>query len=223
MTQQPFIRNHQFNLIKKQADWLQRTTSTVSDVKVVAAARESVYLRIAETFPEASPPQLEILERVTACRTAEDFKRYLDALDPLRASFGPLAETQLRKLYPKVKKLKAPDLSAIDWRTVTYLGWTDVAANRLFLVYALNGRLVGIEGRCTPASKKGVCFACNRQEETALFSAVTKHRPAGASPDYFKSVGNYICINSETCNRNISDVAALEKFVRDVSGIADLT
>lgn len=221
MNHSPFVRNHQYNLIRKQTEWLQRATGTVSDVKVVAAARESVYMRIAETFPEASPPQSEILEQVTDCRTAEDFKRYLDALDPLRASFSPLSESQLRKLYPKVKKLKTPNLAAIDWRTVTYLGWTDVAANRLFLVYELNGQPVGIEGRFTPASKKGVCFVCNRQEETALFSAVTKHRPAGASPDYFKSVGNYICLHSDTCNRNITDVGALEKFVRDVTGIAD--
>ncbi|WP_370636339.1 FusB/FusC family EF-G-binding protein [Cohnella sp. CFH 77786] len=114
--------------------------------------------------------------------------------------------------------MKVPDLASLDGRHITYLGWLDIAAGKQFIVYPLDGRLVGIEGRFTPAGKKSMCFVCNRQEEVALFTAITKARPANASPDYYKAIGNYMCVSSETCNRNITDVAALETFLRNVLG-----
>lgn len=43
-----------------------------------------------------------------------------------------------------------------------------------------------------------------------------KLRPPNASPDYYKAVGNYMCINSHECNRNITDVTYLERFIHDV-------
>lgn len=213
---QPFIRNHQFNLIKKQADWLQRTCSTVADRKVLESARASVQMKVTEAFPDLAEPQRQALEKLWTLETPEQFKQYLQSLEPMREAFESVTEQQVKKLFPKVKKLKLPDLASIDDRNVTYLGWTDIASNKQFLVYRLNGQLVGIEGRFTPANKKNTCFLCLKQEEVALFTAVTKTKPAGASPDYYKAIGNYLCTNSEACNRNITDVSTLEKFIRDV-------
>ncbi|MGO4499714.1 FBP domain-containing protein [Paenibacillus sp. 2RAB27] len=109
-----------------------------------------------------------------------------------------------------------PDLKGITYRFATYLGWTDIATNKLFIVYDLNGKLIGIEGKYTPTNKKGVCFVCNRHTEVALFTAVTKWKPEGASPDYYRAIGNYLCVNSEVCNKNITDVEVLEKFIHGV-------
>lgn len=215
---QPFIRNHQFNLIHKQAALLQQTVSTVSDPKVVESVRFSVQSRITEAFSGAEEHQRHVLEKISALSTPGEFQDYLRSLEPYMSEFAPVTEKQLKKLFPKVKKLKVPDLEAIDYRYVTYLGWTDIATNKLFIVYYLNGQLVGVEGKFTPANKKSTCFACNRYEEVALFSAVTKTKPANASPDYYKAVGNYLCVNSDTCNKNITDVTALEKFIQTVVG-----
>jgi hypothetical protein len=82
----------------------------------------------------------------------------------------------------------------------------------------LNGQLVGVEGKYSPTNKKSICFLCNRHEEVAFFSAITKSKPANASPDYYKAIGNYLCVNSDICNKNITDVTALEKFIYDVVG-----
>ena len=49
-----------------------------------------------------------------------------------------------------------------------------------------------------------------------MFSAVTKSKPANASPDYYKAIGNYMCVNSETCNNHITDVTVLERFISDI-------
>jgi len=214
----PFIRNHQFNLIKKQVGHLQNACNTVSDPKVVESVRVGAQTKVLEAFPEASELQQQLLEKFAALNTSGEFQQYLNSLEPYRMEIGLLEEKQLKKLFPKIKKLKVPDLTAVDFRAVTYLGWTDIASNKLFIVYRLNGQYVGIEGRYTPTNKKAVCFLCNRHEEVALVSAITKSKPPKASPDYYKAIGNYMCVNSDACNKNITDVAALEKFVHDVTG-----
>ncbi|MBB6674671.1 FusB/FusC family EF-G-binding protein [Cohnella nanjingensis] len=214
----PFIRNHQYNLIKKQAAMVQRACNTVADPKVVESVRYSAQSKIVEALPEASEDQRLALEKIVALQTLGDFGQYLRELESDLIGFQPVTDKQIKKLFPKIKKLKVPDLAAIDLRFVTYLGWTDIATSKLFLVYARSGQLFGIEGRFTPTNKKGTCFLCNRQEEVALFSAITKSKPANASSDYYKAIGNYVCVDSGVCNRNITDVAALERFIQDIGG-----
>ncbi|WP_144933785.1 FusB/FusC family EF-G-binding protein [Paenibacillus sp. 32O-W] len=218
---QPFIRNHQYNLIKKQTGLLKSACSNVSDPKVVESVRYSAQSKMIEAFPDATELQQQLLEKIATLHTAEQFQHYLESLEPYLAEFPQITGKQLNKLFPKIKKMKQPDLTALDYRHLTYLGWVDIATNKLFLVYPLNGKFVGIEGRFTPTNK-GVCFFCNRHEDVALFSAITKHRPAKASPDYYKAIGNYVCVDSEVCNKNITDVTALEKFVREVTGYEEI-
>ncbi|MDQ0114853.1 FusB/FusC family EF-G-binding protein [Paenibacillus harenae] len=214
----PFIRNHQYNLIKKLVGQLQHACTTIADRKVIEAVRQGTLMKISEAFPEATEQQRQMLESVSAMQRTEQFQAYLHELEAYVESFSQVTDQQMKKLYPKVKKLKAPDLAAIDRRRMTYLGWTDIASNRMYLVSELDGKLVGVEGRFTPTNKKSVCFLCNRHEEVALFTAVTKSKPANAPADYYKAIGNYICASSEACNSNITDTAALERFVRDVVG-----
>ncbi|MFX3634765.1 MAG: FusB/FusC family EF-G-binding protein [Candidatus Pristimantibacillus sp.] len=214
----PFIRNYQYNLIKKQTNLLQNACNTVSDPKVVEAVRLSSLSKIIEAFPEVTELQKQYLERLSTLNRTEDFQLYLHAMVPLMTEFKQLTAAQIKKLFPKVKKLKVPDLSAFDYRYVTYMGWTDIASNRLFIVYELGDQLIGIEGKLTPTNKKSTCFLCNRHEEVALFSAISKSKPANASPDYYKAIGNYMCVNSDICNKNITDVTVLEKFISNLTG-----
>ncbi|WP_053375980.1 FusB/FusC family EF-G-binding protein [Paenibacillus sp. FJAT-27812] len=213
----PFIRNHQYNLIKKQVNLLQTACNTVSDPKVVEAVRSSAQIKSIEAFPEATELQKQHLEKISTLNKTEDFQHYLESLEPLMMPFAEVTAAQIKKLFHKVKKLKVPDLDAFDYRYVTYMGWRDIASNKLFLVYRLNGQLVGIEGKLTPTNKKSTCFLCNRHEEIALITAIAK-KPANASPDYYKAIGNYMCVNSDVCNKNITDTAALDKFISSLLG-----
>lgn len=213
----PFIRNHQYNFIKKQVELLERACHSVTDPKVVESVRYSVHFNIMEAFLDATELQRQVLEKISALRAEVEFRDYLHSLEPYLVQFPEVTGKQLAKLFPKNKKLKHPDLTAIDYRYVTYLGWVDIATNKLFIVYRLDGQLVGIEGRYIPANKS-VCFLCNRHAEVALFTAVTRSKPANASPDYYKAIGNYLCVDSEVCNKNITNVTALERFVREVVG-----
>ncbi|WP_419873451.1 FusB/FusC family EF-G-binding protein [Candidatus Pristimantibacillus sp. PTI5] len=212
----PFIRNHQYNMIKKQVKLLQNACSTVSDPKVVEAVRITALTKVLEAFPEATALQKQYFEKISTLDRTEDFQTYLQSLEPFLAEFEQVSSAQIKKLFPKVKKLKLPELDVLDYKYVTYIGWTDIATNKMFLLYHLDGKLVGIEGKFTRTNKKSTCCLCNRHEEVALFSAITKSKPANASPDYYKAIGNYMCVSSDICNKNISDVKVLEKFIRNL-------
>lgn len=164
----PFIRNHQYNVIKKQAEFLQKTLRTVSDRSVLETVRFSTATKIAEAFPILTEDQKQMLGQLASLETDQDFQRYLGAFEAYMEPFPPITVKQIEKLFPKNKKLKVPDLASIDFRYVTYLSWVDIATNKLFLVYPHEGRFLGIEGRITPTNKKGYCLFCNRHQELAF-------------------------------------------------------
>ncbi|CAG7641260.1 FusB/FusC family EF-G-binding protein [Paenibacillus allorhizosphaerae] len=214
----PFIRNHQYNLITKQLDLLQHAYNTVSDQKVVESVKYSAEAKIIEAFGHVTEDQQRLLSEISALKTADDFQKYALALEPYVIPFPQVTEKQIKKLFHKNKKLDIPKVASIDYAHSTYLGWIDISTNKMFLVYQQSGQIIGIEGKFTPTNKKSTCFICNKQREAALFTAVSKTRPANASPDYYKAVGNYMCIHSEDCNKSITDVTALEKFIQNVIG-----
>ncbi|MEC0139414.1 FusB/FusC family EF-G-binding protein [Paenibacillus macerans] len=211
----PFIRNHQFNVIKKQAEFLQKTLRTVADRSVLETVRYSAVANIVEAFPVLTEEQQKMLGQISTFETAYDFQRYLSALEAYVEPFPPITPKQIQKLFPKNKKLKVPDLQSIDFRFVTYLSWVDIATNKLFIVYPYEGRFVGIEGRITPTNKKGYCLFCNRHQELAFFSVKTK--PANASPDNISMFGHYVCLDNQGCNHSITDTGSLEKFILSAS------
>jgi len=215
---EPFIRNDQYNVIRNQADAVLHALRTVGDAKIVESVRIGAQAKMAELFPDVTDNRRTMLEAIANLETADDCRKYVQALEPYRIAFPPITGKQIQKLFPKVKKLKLPDLASVDFRHVSYLSWVDGSTNKMFLVYAAGGPFVGVEGRYTAANKKGYCFVCNRYAELALLSAISKKRPAHASPDYYKSVGNYICMNGEECNKNLTDLASLERFIDSVVG-----
>jgi hypothetical protein len=211
----PFIRNHQFNMIKKQSEFLLKTLRTVADRKVLETVRYRAVTNAMEAFPSLTEEQKRMLDEISTIEKAEDFQKYLNALEPYLEPYPTITLKQIQKLFPKNKKLKVPDLQSIDFRYVTYLGWVDIATNKLYIVYPFEGRFIGIEGRITPTNKKGYCLFCNRQQELALFSVKTK--PAVASADNLSFIGQYVCLDSQACNHSITDTGALEKFLLSAS------
>jgi hypothetical protein len=215
---QPFIRNYQYNVIRQQAESVLRATRSVGDPKILDSVRYGAQLKATELFPDLTDKGKALLESVTELRTADERHAYVHALEPYLVPFPPITGGQIRKLFPKNKKLKIPDLSGIDFRYITYLSWTDISTGKMFIVYHNGEQFLGLEGRFTATNKKSYCFACNRYEELVLFSAVAKKRPAQASSDYYKSVGHYVCADGRACNNNITDIASLEKFIHSVLG-----
>ncbi|MGG1878792.1 FusB/FusC family EF-G-binding protein [Paenibacillus cisolokensis] len=207
----PFIRNHQYNVIKKQSEFLLKTLRSVADRGVLETVRYSAVTNIMAAFPAVTEEQRRMLESILACETAYDFQSYLSGFERYLEPFPAITERQIQKLFPKSKKLKIPDLLSVDFRYITYLSWVDIATSRLFIVYPLEGQFVGIEGRITPTNKKGYCMFCNRHQELAFFSVRTK--PSHPSPDNISAIGQYVCMDNQACNQSITDTEQLEKFI----------
>lgn len=205
----PFIRNHQYNVIKKQTEFLQNALRTVADRRVLGTVRFRAATIVTDAFEPLTEDQRQLLEQIQTLESGYDFQRYLEALEPYLVPYPPITPKQIQKLFPKNKKMKMPDLAGIDFRYTTYLGWVDIALNKLFIVYPHEGVFAGIEGRITPTHKKGYCLFCNRHQELAFFLVKTKN----ATPDNFSTIGQYVCIDNHKCNQVISDTATLEKFI----------
>ncbi|MFS0870375.1 FusB/FusC family EF-G-binding protein [Paenibacillus xylanilyticus] len=207
--QTPFIQNHQFNFIQKQADFLLKTLRSVVDRKVLETVRYTVGTNAVGIFNELTPEQKELLEQLSTYDTPHDVQLYLNQLEEYLIPFPQVSAKQIQKLFPKAKKLKLPDLETVDYAHTTYLRWTDIATSRLFIVYPYDGKFLGIEGRITATNKKGYCMFCNRHQELGFFNVKTK----GHSPDNFSSIGQYVCMDSNACNHSITDITMLEKFL----------
>lgn len=214
----PNLRNHHRNLLKQQARLVLSAIRTAADPRVIETVRHSTLARLVEGLPELTAQQQRLLDQWPELKTADEFQQYELEWEPYVAEFPLPTEKQLKKLFPKNKKLKMPELDEAERRYLTYLGWNDIGTNRMFWVYELDGQLVGIEGRCTPLQKKGVCFVCQRNGETALFTAHVQGKPSNADPDYYKAVGHYVCLDSAACNRQLVDEAPLASFFRTVVG-----
>lgn len=209
-----FIRNHQFNYIKKQSDFVLKTLRTVADRRVLETVRADAEMKVTGAFASLSTEQEQLLRPISTLATAEEFQEYMKSLEPHLEPFPPITLKQIQKLFPKNKKMKLPDLQAIDFRYVTYLAWVDISTNKLFIVYPHEGQFIGVEGRIVPTHKKGYCLFCNRQQELAFLTV--KMKPQLAAVDNYSSIGQYVCMDNQCCNQSITDTSALEKFVLSV-------
>ncbi|MFD1885524.1 FusB/FusC family EF-G-binding protein [Paenibacillus wenxiniae] len=207
----PFIYNHQRNVIQKQANFLLKTMRSVADRKVLATVRDTAVNHVVDAFGALTAEQYALLEQLSSYEAAHELQQYVDQLDRYVIPFPDVSPQQVQKLFPKAKKLKVPDLATIDLLHTTYLRWIDIATNRLYIVYPYEGTLVGIEGQITPMNKNGFCMFCHRNQELGFFNVKTKN---GGSPDNFSSLGQYVCMDNDACNHNITNTVALERFIQ---------
>ena len=219
-----FLQNHQYNYIVRQAKLVISTIKTCSDNQIVETVKYTALNKVLDVCPGLSGEQRHLVEGLGELQTAEELQVYMSKLLQCTIKFPTLTEPQLKRLFPKVKKLRIPDLSDLEKHPLTYFTWTDSATNKKYLVYyrqpqpdkKSSGKLIGIEGQYTSTNKTGVCAFCKKPGEAAFFSAVAKTR-SSHSPDYYRSVGQYICLDNKACNVQITELDALESFIEDIS------
>jgi hypothetical protein len=217
MMTEKFIKNEQVNFIKKQIDLIKDSRKKNVPPNVLAAVIDLAHAKIIDLFPNATREQQVMLD-LSKLKTDHEYQRYIEHLSEYTLPFPTITEQQLKKMFPKQKKLKLPDLSNIDHSRLTYLSWNDLRSNKKFIVYEVDGKMVGIECEFTPTSKKNLCSFCNCFGEVAYFSTVTKAKKP-KNPDYYKAIGNLICADSSECNKRIMNVDYLTTFLKDSLGI----
>jgi hypothetical protein len=209
MKMEPFIKNDQYNFIKAQTKVLINGHSNASDPNVLKALTALALEKVISLIPEPTQEQRELLEPIASIKDKQDAEVFLARLKPLVIPFRGVSEKALQKLFPKVKKLKLPDLENIDLKEITYLGWNDIGQERRYIVTDIEGKLTGIRGTFRNHSQKGVCSICNSIGDVGMF--ITESKPAANGT--FKNRGNYICQDSQVCNQNLQSEEKLHEFI----------
>ncbi|WP_378575170.1 FusB/FusC family EF-G-binding protein [Neobacillus cucumis] len=217
MMTEKFIKNEQLNFIKTQITLIKDSVRKNLPPTVLAAVIDLANAKILDLIPNASLDQQKMLD-LSKLKSDDEYEQYVQRLSDFLRPFPRVTEQQLKKMFPKNKKLKLPDLSQIDHSQLTYLSWNDLGSNKKFIVYELEGTMAGIECKLTPTSKKNICSFCNGFGEVAYFSTVTKAKKS-KNPDYYKAIGNLICTDSSECNKKITNVEYLTTFLKDSLGM----
>jgi Elongation factor G-binding protein, N-terminal/FBP C-terminal treble-clef zinc-finger len=211
-----YIKNADFNFIYKQVALIKDSYKQNASPNVIQAVKDLANTKIKGLFPNATNEQKDMLD-LSALKTDQEYDRYIQQLYEYLLPFPKIAEAQMKKMFPKNKKLKLPDLDKMNLNQLTYLSWVDISTNKKFIVYELDEKMVGIECKYTMLNKDNICSFCNRFGRVAFISTVTKAKKA-KNPDYYKAIGNYICFDSTECNKKITNVDYLTTFLKESLG-----
>jgi hypothetical protein len=212
---EPFIRSDQYHFIKQQLKQLINGHATVNDSKVLNALKSLVHDKVQELFTRLNEDQSRVLSPITDIQDSTNAEAYLILIKPYVIPFRTIKEQDIKKLFPKAKKLKVPPLKGIDYQELTYLGWIDSGSNKKYIVIEFHDKLIGINGTFSNNSQKGICALCNRHEQVSMFLSLVKGKMSGEGA-YIKR-GNYICQDSEKCNQNLITLDKLHEFIELLS------
>ncbi|KIL49173.1 FusB/FusC family EF-G-binding protein [Jeotgalibacillus campisalis] len=207
---EPFIQNHQFNVIKHQAALMQKQAHITIDPEVEWAVRSEAEAKVLAAFDHLTAEQVTVLEKLPHLKTEEERVTFLRDLQPMRIPFPIISQNEVNGLFPKNKKVKLPAFSELDWYATTYVGWKDIAASRHYMICLIDQRLTGVEGRYVISARKGMCELCGRYGDMA-FTSISKRGHAGVNN---KSFGKHLCYDSKECNQFIQDPINLIQFVK---------
>ncbi|MFI8688268.1 FusB/FusC family EF-G-binding protein [Rossellomorea sp. NPDC077527] len=210
---EPFIRNDQYNFITYQTQVLINGYRAVNDLGVLQALKGLAKDKVLNLFGELSPSQQRVLEHIIEIRDQDQAEDYLMGLKAYVIPFQTLSDASVKKLFPKVKKLKTPDWNQVDVKSVSYLGWNDHAQERKYIVAESNGKLKGFKGTFKNSSKKGICTICHSFGSIGFYMSESKKSAHGT---YVKK-GNYICQDSDECNEKLKDKEKLEDFIERIN------
>lgn len=199
------MKPYEYNRIKALAFNLVNVYHSVNDKttqEAVYATAANEILTILSNVPEAQ----DFLGKIKdSSLTADRAELALLALKPLVEPFSLMTESQIRKTFKKVKKLKLPAISLWDMREVSYFAWNEISSNRKYILTANGDGYYGtISGQF-----KNICAICKKTSTVTQFLATTK---SGSDGTYTKN-GTYICLDSDQCNRQIQSADGLENFL----------
>jgi len=204
------ITTYQYNFITQQVNDLTSAYLSVNDLQVRLAIRAKVLERVTPLLPSDEANTQPFLTGLETDRLSrKSAAQLLELLVPMVEPFPLLSAKQLSKLFRKVKKLKQPEWYGLKRYELTYLGWNDGGNQKKYLVAPYEDRLIGIQGELTPETVKGVCAICQTIGNVALFLSTTKSSGLGT----YTKKGNYICRDSNQCNRQLTDPQALADFL----------
>lgn len=215
-----FIKKHEYNYIRKRLHDLNNAFIGCVDIDIIEATKTYIREKILCLFTNLSEEEKELLD-ISRITNSFQIDIYLAELNEYVYGMPSITNSQIIKLFKKEKKFKLPNQNAQDSKNV-YLGWIDESIRKLFVVYNMNDKLVGMACRITNnvSSSTHRCVLCNRVStgsEVAFVSPLCKTANTGEGA--YRSIGFDICLDSEMCNERISSTEKLEEILKDVNNI----
>ncbi len=208
-----FMTPEQFQLVKKQAKKILNTYTTSNDQKVIDAIQALVQEEIDSRLTFQEIEQQLVLQPIFLIKSKEQLEHFLTDIKQYVEPFKQPTEAELKKLFPKDKKLKLPKLETYDWQEISYLSWFDAGTNRKYIVYREDGVLKGVRGTFSNSAKVGICTVCNQHAKVGMLLVSKK----GADLGTYTKRGNYICEDSGSCNESLSDLNKFTDFVNNLN------
>ncbi|KGR77874.1 FusB/FusC family EF-G-binding protein [Ureibacillus manganicus] len=208
-----FMNVEQYQFVKKQAKKILNANTTSKDPNVIQAIQALVQEEINNKLILDDIEQQIVLQPIFTIQAREQLELFLDSIKQYVEPFKVPTDNQVKKLFPKDKKVKLPKMDGIDLRELSYLSWFDAGTNRKYIVYYEEGILKGVRGVFDHLEKSGICLVCNHHAKVGLLLVSKKGTQLGT----YTRKGNYICENSDTCNEELTDFSRLKAFVDNLS------
>jgi hypothetical protein len=211
MMNEQFIRNDQYNFIKRQVQLLVNGHASVNDQHVIDALDSLSIEKVLDLFSDLTAEQKEVLQHIVEIVDREEAEIFLFNLASYIIPFSVPSEQRLKKLFPKVKKLKLPT-EGLDYQRMTYLSFDDIGSKRRYIITPSQKGMVGLSGTYEESTIKQFCSICNRLTNVHMFLTKTK----GEIPGTYTKKGNYICKDVDDCNHHVWSLDKLFEFVDNV-------
>ncbi|MFP7254849.1 FusB/FusC family EF-G-binding protein [Terribacillus goriensis] len=207
-TEQAFIRNDQYNFIARQVSHIINAYATVNHRDTLDGVKLHAFSKVEEMLPDMTKAQQVLLNRLLELEDDQAAEAFLSELKQYVIPFRKVSKKTVEKLFPKAKKLQMPDLDALDYQRVSYIGWFDTRAHKQHLIVEYQGKLKGISGVFNESSTQGICALCNSLDDVALFVTRVK-----SGKETYVNRGNYICKDSQACNEKLTDLRKVDAFL----------
>lgn len=123
-TIQPFLTVANYHLLEQQLNKILHALTTTNDKNVILAVRGLVDTEVT-TKLELSATETKLIEQLFAITDRAQGDAFLEQLKPYVIPFKPVTASTLKTLFKKEKKLKLPNLEALDFQRICYLAWDD--------------------------------------------------------------------------------------------------
>ncbi|MFJ8511393.1 FusB/FusC family EF-G-binding protein [Lysinibacillus xylanilyticus] len=211
-TIQPFLTVANYNLLDQQMNKIIHTLATTKDKNVIQAVHGIVESEITAKLA-LSTSEAQLIEQLFNVTDRAQVEAYLEQLKPYVIPFKAVTASTLKSLFKKEKKLKLPNLEEMNFQEICYLAWDDPGTHRKYVVLEQDEKLKAIKGTYSNNTTKGICALCNRHSDVGLYTTSVKGQVVGT----FTSYSNYICADSQTCNRHVTDIEKTIAFFERIT------
>lgn len=211
-----FLKKQEYNYINKRLNDLNGALRNCNDYRTRDASRDYIQDKILNHLAHLSKEEKVLLD-ISELKDSDQIKDFMKNLEPYVYGMQTVSNAEISKLFKKEKKLKLPDADAQN-QALVYLGWFDLATQKLYAVYPVNGQLLGMAAKLTEVKVKqtNCCTLCQHmgpKNEVAFVSPLCKRK------DSYRSIGFHICLDSAACNERITSTTRLETILKDVNNI----